>query len=255
MPLESSRRLLAGGRYTQLPPVPEDDQLNQSNASRTNDPPQHLSNGFQSANGRNGYNQNGVGHQNCFKSDGQDVPQTVNKTSSQTFTSTCRYGSSSSLVHTDGAVVPQAMPHQTKVSSLKLHTEVKLSQGKATVRPIQQPRQNPIRPFRKGAVASFDSASRFQMVSRPCLRNKAPSSPPPTPPVRPPRIRRGTRGSALFKAVTNREGRGGYKTLSPPPSVSGTPSPPYTPPPRSPHPGILINSSAIARQGIKRLTR
>ena len=318
MPLDSSRRLLSGGRYTQLPPVPEDDHtpndnyvtklngynsLGKSCETFTNNGCHHAVSRLITANGHgttlnghssttNGFHPQVNGHsvstsehdtstatESCpvpANGHGKFIEIDSNPSSNESNTgglaSIRKFQNgkfsprSSSLVHTAGAVVPQATPHQSPLThqsfpSNVLHTEVRLSQGKPSVRPVSQYRPSPIRPDRTKSPSSSISGGRIP-ISRPCTKNKN-ASPPPTirPPVRPPRQKRG-RGEAILRAVTSRGGRGHnrYENLVNVTSPthhgrhSSSPSPPYTPPPRSPHPGILINS-AIAKQGIKRLTR
>ena len=146
-----------------------------------------------------------------------------------------------------------------------VHSEVKISGGGGgggytggRNRPQFQLR--PTRPPRKTTI------------NRPCLRHKEENQ---TPPIAPPRTRysklginggsgRGGSGAGLLRAVANR-GRG-YEDMrcrgpggatSPDSGSSSTASSPRdspAPSPRGKHTGILI-TSAIARSGIKRISR
>lgn len=317
MPLDTSRRLLLGGRYSQLPTLLEDDHQHQTPLYPRSAQLQQQSKLFNSRSdlsnidspdaGRklNGHHGSSNGCRESRTNGAISVPSSPPlssfpspKISFREKTIKTGYAATrSSLVHTDGAVVPQVQPHHIRTSftsELKpcptqeslISTEVRLaSHGRAIVRPSRPPR--------------IHSPSNIRStLSRPCMK-QAKSSPPP---VRPPRYRRpGTKG-ALLRAVTSRGGRAylyhnlddAHKDLeSSEPgdedsdsteeathgnpetslssdtqntsiessssdihSVGSSPrsSPPYTPPPRSPHPGILV-SNATSRQGIKRLAR
>lgn len=290
MPLESSRRLLSGGgRYTQLPPVPEEisplyyglQSQNLTDGQRHNYVNTTLSYNYDQKrnNTTNGAVKSLGGISTSIHSLAHAIkPSYTNLIRSSRSDSASAasnghglrsFSSTSSLVHTEGAVVPRQQPHHTQlypqpyVQQLipALHTEVRLNQGRTYVHPVTQQRNAPTRPLRARQYAFTRTP-----INRPCFKSSK-SSPSP-PPIRPPRQRR---GETLLRSVTSR-GRGGYRyenldsgpdseytTESPTTSTqsgesSSSPSPPYTPPPRSPHPGILINT-ALARQGIKRLTR
>lgn len=291
MPLESSRRLLSGGRYSPLPPLLEDDYHHVSTRNgvatttattyggRQGSPPtgsqRHITplhNGYRTIvfNGSNGISSRQPWqqvHDNGRRSRGGGCETNGSPThnghgNGPTTVVPVHRGysaSSSSLIHTDGAVVPQVQPHGFHAPAThSTPTEVRLWQGRPCVRAVQVP----ARPERMKSPLAQRWKGSF---------TKIPPASPPSPPIRPPR----PRGGGLLRAVVAR-GRGyRYQNLqsfqekdapvttidtSDESTVSGgedcdpTPSPPYTPPPRSPHPGILINS-AMAKQGIKRLTR
>ena len=330
MPLETSRRLLSGGRYTQLPPVPENDHVpshrpfnaSENISSHTPHTSHHASQ-YSSSSPLQPHQQSqsylANGHHISSHSvtsasstreqltssylsstiaNGSSSTSSIRNTSSVNRNGSCddkhlqnvsdykaitnngtsfgtgvrspvglRSYASSSLVHLDGAVVPQLEPHNCTLQPVaSVHTEVRMTHGRPYVRPIQPSRHTQVRPPRHRSPSSSTvfrpppspTSTRPPLTFRPCTRpsNKVTSSPPP---CRPPRQRR---GGALMRAMTSR-GRGyryesldsGQETECPTSCRSSpSPSPPYTPPPRSPHPGILINST-IARQGIKRLTR
>ncbi|KAF2350460.1 hypothetical protein FHG87_018787 [Trinorchestia longiramus] len=317
MPLDTSRRLLLGGRYSQLPTLLEDDQqppachqnlrLQQqskifdsrhdlSRIDEPSSPPVEVGEPeVQPVNGHHG-SINGC-HESRSNGTISSPSHSPKYSSPHVAGKAIKSSTCSSLVYTDGAVVPQVQPHQLHtpfISQMKsfpsheplVNTEVHLSsRGRPFVRPG--------RPCRANSPSSLRSA-----VNRPCTKQLK-SSPPP---VRPPRYKRSGSGRALLRAVTSRGGRAyryqnlddGFKegeALSIPEedsdsteeaatgnpetslssdtqntsidssssgihSVGSSPrsSPPYTPPPRSPHPGILVSNSST-RQGFKRLAR